>query len=98
MQSWVSGEIFIRSANLRREYTSNQKVKPLTIPPDYLTIKEVQAMLGISKRSVEKLIDRGELSEARMPGVQRRRLVPKKSLHRYVYRMGIKLIFGKDNG
>jgi excisionase family DNA binding protein len=62
-------------------------------PDEYLTIKQVQKLLGISKHGVQILIDRGELSEARVPGVHKRKLIPRKSLHRYVYRMGIKLVF-----
>ena len=67
----------------------HQKVVPLVIPEGYLTIPQIASLLRCSKRTVQKMIERGLLAPSRLPGVQRRVLVEKVIFERYCQRNAI---------
>ena len=68
-----------------------QHVPPLVIPEGHFTVGQVASILGVSERYVRTLINSGKISDCRMPGVYRRRLVKRASLERYARNHGIEL-------
>ncbi len=53
----------------------------MTIPPGYIEASEAATRLGITPECVRRMLDRGDLTECKMPG-SRRRFVTEKSLQR----------------
>lgn len=71
-------------------YSYKWKVPALKVPAGYLTLRQAGAMLGMSTHVIAKIVDRGEISKACLPG-SHRVFVTMKSVRRYAEWKGIQL-------
>lgn len=71
-------------------YEYKWKVPALKIPAGYLTTRQAADMLGITVSCILKKLDRGEISDASLPG-SHKRFVTEKALRRYAEREGIQM-------